>query len=228
MTIDLFHWGRLLHSCVGVVALIAFWVAGTAVKGGPLHRRAGTIYLCALLAVMALSVLMAVGRALEGDVGIAFYLTFLVSMVGTASWLMWFAIRYKENEQRLLGRTYRILATWLIVVGLATFSIGVMRAGPLTMFLSLLGVGFGANMWRLALVRTGVRNWWLQHHMNGTTLNFIATHDSFLALGVGSLIPEIRHSVPRMTVALTATAVAIGLRLWLGRRHLRRKMPQAR
>jgi hypothetical protein len=60
--------------------------------------------------------------------------------------------------------------------------------------------------------------------MNGAMLNFIATHDSFLALGVGSLIPEIRHSVPRMMVALTITAIAIGLRLWLGQRHIGRRL----
>jgi hypothetical protein len=49
-------------------------------------------------------------------------------------------------------------------------------------------------------------------------LNFIATHDSFLALGVGSVVPELRHGLPRMLIAVGLTAVAIVLRITLTRR----------
>ena len=87
------------------------------------------------------------------------------------------------------------------------------------MFLSLLGVGFGANMWRLALARERDGRWWLAHHMNGAMLNFIATHDSFLALGIGTVVPELRLSVPRMLIAATVTALGIMLRARLGRRY---------
>jgi hypothetical protein len=164
---------------------------------------------------------MVAGKVAGGDVGTAVYLVFLISMVGTASWLTWFAIRRRREPALLSGAAYRGLASWLILVGAGVFALGVVRGRPLTMFLALLGLGFGANMWRLALARERGPRWWLAQHMNGATLNFIATHDSFLALGVGSVIPEIRQPVPRMLVAVTITVTALLLRAWRGRRELR-------
>ncbi len=221
MDFDLFQLGRALHASAGLLALVTFWIAALSVKGSALHKRAGRIYLCALLAVMAMSTLMVTGKALLGEIGQAVYFVFLISMVATASWLMWFAIRDRQDRQRLIGRTYRGLASWLVLSGSIVLGIGIAQARPLTIFLSLLGIGFGANMWRLALMRGNDARWWLQQHMNGAMLNFIATHDSFLALGIGSLLPEIREPVPRMLVAVTVVVAAVALRVWLGRRHLR-------
>ena len=215
----LFELGRLLHSAAGTIALGAFWTAALAAKGGRIHRKAGTIYLLALIAVMSLSTLMVAGKALEGDPGVAIFLGFLISMVGTASWLMWFSIRYRRDRERLLGPVYRGLASWLIVSGLALFGLGVARGAALMMLLSLLGVGFGANMWRLTLAPARDGRWWLAHHMNGAMLNFIATHDSFIALGLGSVVPEIRHSVPRMLVAACVIAIGLSLRIGVSRRQ---------
>ena len=215
---DLFDLGRLLHSAIGTIALVSFWTAALAPKGGPRHRAAGKVYLLALVGVMAMSTLMVAGRALRGDAGMAIFLAFLISLVGTASWLMWFSIRYRRDADRLLGSTYRGLASSLIVTGLALFALGVFRRGPMMMLLSLLGVGFGANMWRLALAHRRDGKWWLAHHMNGAMLNFIATHDSFVALGIGSVIHELHRPVPRMLVAASVITIGITLRVILGRR----------
>jgi hypothetical protein len=229
MTFDLFDLGRVLHGSIGIIALIAFWVAALAVKGSQRHRRAGRVYLPAMLLIMGLSLLMVAGQAIQkSNPGIAIYLLFLISMVGTASWLMWFSVRYKHDPQRFLGKTYRALATWLVVFGSGVLVVIALEGRLVGIFLSLLGIGFGVNMWRLALTKASAgRPWWLQHHMNGVMLNFIATHDSFIALGIGSLVPELREPVPRMLVAVTVTAVGIGLRAWMGRRHLKRSPPTA-
>ena len=215
----LFELGRLLHSTVGIVALISFWIAALARKGGPLHRRAGKVYLPSMIVIMVLSVLMVAGKASEGTTGIAIFLAFLISIVGTASWLMWVPIQRRRSGGRIDGPTYRVLATWLILAGSALFLMGVAMNRYLIMFLSLLGVGFGTNMWRLALSRERGPKWWLEHHMNGAMLNFIATHDSFLALGLGSVIPELRHGWPRMAVAIGVTAIGLILRALSGARY---------
>jgi hypothetical protein len=225
---DLFDLGRLLHSALGVVALVAFWRAATAPKGGEVHRRVGKVYLASLVGVMILSGLMVAGKALQGDPGLAIFLAFLVSLVGTASWLMWFSIRRRREPERFLGGTYRVLATWLMVAGVALFGLGIARGRPLVMFLSLLGVGFGANMWRLALDPVRDPRWWLRHHMNGAMLNFIATHDSFFALGVGTVVPELRQPVPRMLVAAGVTAAGLLLRAWMARGPVVPVAPAAR
>ncbi len=216
---ELFDLGRLLHGAAGTIALGSFWTAALASKGGGTHQKAGKVYLLSLVGVMALSTLMVAAKALEGDIGSAIFFVFLISMVGTASWLMWFSIRYRREQERLLGHVYRGLASWLMISGLALFCLGVARGAALMMLLSLLGVGFGTNMWRLALAPERDGRWWLAHHMNGAMLNFIATHDSFIALGLGSIVPELRHSVPRMLVAAGVIVIGVTLRIRLDRRH---------
>ena len=103
-----------------MVALVSFWIAALAAKGGDLHRRSRKVYLLALIGVMTLSSLMVAGRALQGDPGAAVFLAFLISLVGTASWLMWFSIRFKHDAGRLHGSSYRGLASWLVIAGAAT------------------------------------------------------------------------------------------------------------
>ena len=88
------------------------------------------------------------------------------------------------------------------------------------MLLSCLGLAFGVNMWRLALARVRDGRWWMMQHRNGAMLNFIATHDSFLALGMGSVVPELRQPVPRMLIAATVIACGVALRVRLARRPL--------
>jgi len=214
---ELFSLGRLLHSSIGALALCSFWAAALATKGSSLHRRAGKIYLAALLGVMATSTLMVAGRVLQGDVGSAIFLAFLISMVGTASWLTWYSIRFRREADRLLGLTYRSFASWLMVSGLALCALGIARREPLMILLPLLGVGFGTNMWRLLLEPRRDGGWWLAQHMNGAMLNFIATHDSFIALGIGSVLPELHRPVPRMLVAAGVITVGIVLRVAFGR-----------
>ena len=209
---DLFELGRVLHGSAGLVALVAFWIAALAAKGGDVHRRAGRIYLLALIGVMTLSSLMVAARALQGDAGAAVFLVFLISMVGTASYLMWFSIRHKHDEVRLHGLVYRALASWLIAAGVALLALGISRGVPLMMLLSTLGLAFGVNMWRLAMVRVRDRRWWLGQHLNGAMLNFIATHDSFVALGIGSVLPELRQPVARMLIAASVITTGLVLR----------------
>ncbi len=222
VAVDLFELGRVLHSTAGLVALVFFWIAATATKGGAAHRRAGKVYLLALIAVMTLSSLMVAGRALQGDRGVAIFLVFLISIVGTASWLMWFSIRHKHAAARLHGLVYRGLASWLIVAGAGLLGLGIVRRMPLMMLLSSLGVAFGVNMWRLALARVRDRRWWLAQHMNGAMLNFIATHDSFIALGIGSVLPELRQPMPRMLIASGIIAAGLVLRVLSSGRFGRR------
>jgi hypothetical protein len=193
-----------------------------------MHMTAGKVYLLALLGVMTMSTLMVAGRALEGEVGSAIFFVFLISMVGTASWLMWFSFEFRRDADRLLGRAYRALGSWLVLSGSALFCLGVSRGDWLMMLLSLLGVAFGANMWRLVLRPERDGRWWVAHHTNGAMLNFIATHDSFMALGIGSVIPELREPLPRMLIAAGVIAIGVSLRVRFGRARAKRARYSAR
>jgi hypothetical protein len=167
---------------------------------------------------MTLSSLMVAGRAFQGDPGAAIFLAFLISLVGTASCLMWFSIRFKQDAWRLHGIVYRGLASWLVMAGAALLTLGIARGAPLMMLLSSLGIAFGLNMWRLALARVRDRRWWLGQHMNGAMLNFVATHDSFIALGIGTVLPELRQPVARMLIAAGVITTGLVLRLAASRK----------
>ena len=225
---ELFSLGVLLHSSVGTVALASFWTAALARKGSQVHRTAGKIFLISLIGVMTFATLLVAARVQSGNLGGALLYLFLISLVATACWLTWFSVRRQRDPERLTGATYRALASWLVIMGVVVFSIGVASGQPLTMFLALLGLGFGANMWRLAFARERGPQWWRAHHMNGAMMNFIACHDSFLTIGLASVLPEIRQPYPRMTVAVTVTAVAIVLRVWFARREQARQAPAPR
>jgi len=227
-TLDVYSVGRWLHSLAGIVALVAFWRAANASKGSDAHMRHGRTYLFALLLVMLLSMLMVGAKVMDGDIGSAIFFVFLISMVGTASFLTLAPIRWRKQPERITGLVYRCLASWLILAGSGLFVIGVARRVGLIMFLSLLGVAFGSNMWRLARRPRVAENdfAWLEHHLNGVMLNFIATHDSFLAIGLGSYVPNLRESVQRMIVAVIVTAMGLFLRYKAGKMYLAPRVAQ--
>ena len=52
----------------------------------------------------------------------------------------------------------------------------------------------------------------MRQHLNGAMLNFIATHDSFIALGIGTIVPELRQPVERMLIAAGVITAGLVLR----------------
>lgn len=74
---DLYAFSKFLHIGAGTFALVGFWTAGMARKGGPLHRRVGQIYLTAMCVVMATGLVMATHVFAQGKVVSATFLSYL-------------------------------------------------------------------------------------------------------------------------------------------------------
>jgi hypothetical protein len=218
---ELYVLGRALHIAVGVATLATFWVAALASKGGRTHRRAGALYLMCLVGILATSVVMLAGRLWMGDSSMAASIAILIVFLGTSVWLAWASVRKSRSFEMLTGPTYRVLAS--LNLAAAVFMVAVFAATrvPFLLVLSTVGFAMGCAMWRLVARGPGDRNWRLEQHMNAAAVNFAATHDSFLALAVGSLIPALRAPGPRAIVAATILSLALLLRVWLGRRYLR-------
>lgn len=219
---DLYLLGRTLHVSVGVVTLTTFWIAALARKGGVVHRRAGAVYLVSLIAILLTSVVMLAGRLAAGDSSTAAFIGILIIFIGTSAWLAWSSVRSKERIERLTGPLYRLLASLNIAAGLLLIWVYLTtRGAPLFLILSSVGIVMGTAMWRLILRGPRDQRWWLEQHMNAAAVNFAATHDSFLSLAVGSVIPVLREPWPRATIAVSVLSLALALRIWLGRRYLR-------
>jgi hypothetical protein len=218
---DLYSFGRTLQISVGVVTLATFWMAALAKKGGVLHRRAGAIYLISLVAILATASLMFVARLRVGDTSPAAFIGILTVFLGTSAWLAWSSIRHKRNVALLTGRVYKLLASLNLVAGVLMVGLFFVARFPLILILSSVGFVLGTTMWRLALRGPRDRRWWLEQHMNAAAVNFAATHDSFLSLAVGSVIPVLREPWPRALIAVSVLSLALVLRIWMGRLYLR-------
>jgi len=217
----LYALGRMLHVIVGVVTLITFWTAALAPKGSPRHRAAGRIYLLSLVGILATASLMLVDRLRAGQLDLAAFLFFIAIFLGTSAWLAWASIRSRRDVRLLTGTVYRLLASLNIAAGVLMIGLFVVTRFPLMLVLSLVGIGQGAAMWRLALGGPRDERWWLEQHMNAAVVNFGSTHDTFLAVAVGSVVPVLRAPGPRAVVALVVLLVAMALRIGLGRLYLR-------
>jgi hypothetical protein len=218
---ELYSFGRTLHVVVGVITLATFWMAALATKGSVLHRRAGAVYLVSLVAILATAGLMLVGRVSQGDTSTAAWIGILMIFLGTSAWLAWASIRHKRSVALLTGHVYKVLASLNLIAAALMIGLFLATGFPLILILSSVGFAMGTTMWRLVLQGPRDRRWWLEQHMNAAAVNFAATHDSFLSLAVGSVIPVLREAWPRALIAVGVLSLALVLRMWMGRLYLR-------
>ena len=91
---------KLIHVALGCVALVAFWTAGIARKGGPLHVGAGKVYLLAMAGLLAATVPMCWLAWFAGHQKIVVFLLYLLVITCTSTWLSWRAIRDRRDWAR--------------------------------------------------------------------------------------------------------------------------------
>ena len=218
---------KLVHMTIGAVALIAFWVAAIARKGGPVHRAAGKVYLLTLICVMVSTLPFVAVSASEGRVSQVMLLSYLLLITLTAAWLTWRSLRDRRDFSRFTGIFFRGLATAIALFGAVILCLSTTTgSASRSVFLagvSLIGIITGSNM--LMLSRTGGadKRWWLAQHLNGAAINFAATHASFFGIGLARLLPELRGNWLHTFSQLSILALALVLRIWIGPRYLGRR-----
>jgi hypothetical protein len=216
---------KLIHMSVGAVALIAFWVAALSRKGGPVHRAAGTFYLLSLICVMASTLPFVAVAVIEGRAAQVMLLSYLLMVTLTAAWLTWRSVRDRRDFTRYTGILFRGLGTVIALLGVVILYLSTTAGSAArSVFLagaSLVGIISGSNMLMLARSGSADKRWWLAQHLNGAALNFAATHASFFGIGLVKLMPEFRGPWLPTLSQLTILALALVLRLWIGRRYFR-------
>lgn len=198
----------VLHILAGLLALITGAVAVYAVKGSPLHRRSGRVFVGAMLVMSGSGALMAVFVTPDGVNVIAGLLTFY--LVCTA--LLTVRIPVRESREALTGLMLAALLLGAFAFGLAfqamsspDGTVNGIPPPPLFMF-GVVGVGGGLLDARLLWARSIAGMHRLVRHVwrMGFAL-FIATASFFL--GQAQVFPEpIRRSgvlaVPVLIVIL--------------------------
>lgn len=217
---------RSSHAIIGVLALAAFWTAGLARKGGLVHRRAGSVFLLALAAILATTVPM-VGFAFARGLAIAPFLAFLVLITATASWTSWRAIRDQRDYRAYTGPVYRALALLNLAGGAGILALGVVHGSVIYAAFALLGLASGYDMLRKARGQPVDARWWLREHYRGMLGNGIATHIAFLAIGLPRVLPQLAGSTLQLLAWLAPVAIALAVQLVLERRYRPRAATRA-
>lgn len=221
---ELFELARLAHIAVGTVVLASFWGAALARKGSDRHRRLGRVYVLAMGALLAATLVLAAGSVVSGAPMRAVFNVY-VSLISVASvWMAWTSIARRHDVDRYRSWTYKAICFTLGGYGLFLLA-SVPRMGlPARMAMvtafAVLGLTIaGAMAWRLVRGADHPR-WWLSEHLTAMSINFAATHASFSILALSAVFPALQEPWMRTAVLVGWMSSALVVRVWAGRRFL--------
>lgn len=218
-----------LHGAIGVLALIAFWIAAFARKGSLVHRKVGQGYMIALLGIMATAVPLAVFKFLQAKPVAAAFLLYLCVLTAASMWTAWRAIRDKHDVIRFTGGNYVGLAWLCIGSGLAVLALGAMKLSFLLAGFSSVGIVAGVGMLRTRRNRAVLAanpRWWLSEHYSAMLGNGVATHIAFLSIGLPRWLPDVERSTLTYVAWFGPLAVAVVVKRLIDRRWKARSTPQ--
>jgi len=177
------------HVVGGGVGLLSFWVPAISRKGGPLHRRAGKVYVKGMALVTITGGPLAVASFADGNWVGGTFLLYLIVITASALYTGLRALRSKAGAHQLITPTYRGLAWLNLASGATVMVVGVATQTWLLAGFSLIGLLAGRAM--LGFIRrppTDPKYWWYEH-LGGMIGTGIAAHVAFLNFGASRLIP---------------------------------------
>lgn len=215
----------LAHAGFGTLALLAFWTAGMARKGSPVHVVAGKAYLLAMVALLALALPMSLMIMARGGPGIAigFFLMYLLVITITSVWLSWRAIRDKRDWARYTGPVHRALMWLNLASGVGVALVGLFLADRMQVVIvsfSLIGITTFISMRRFAAQPPTEPRWWMRQHLNAMLGNGVATHIAFLSIGLPKLMPWIAGPLFQNAAWLAPLGVSALAGVYLSRKYL--------
>lgn len=206
-----------VHIAAGTIALFAFWGAAFLRKGSTAHVRIGQTFLIAMVTLLAVAVPLVVERIAAGRAS-GWFLAYLLLITATAVWTSWRAIRDKRDYARYTGGPLRMLGVLNLGGGLAMLGYGIALGEALFIGFSLIGVFSGRDLLTMHRKAPVDARWWMREHLNGMTGNAIATHISFLSIGLPRLLPDLSGPVLQNLAWFGPLVVAFGVRALILRR----------
>jgi hypothetical protein len=232
------------HIACGSVGLVAFWVPALTRKGGPTHRKAGWVYVWAMLGVVATAVILAalllydpeaahefVGGPSEKQAAgvaqaraVALLFGALALLTLTNGWQGLQVLRAKRNPLKLRTAFNVGLHASNVMVGVPLIRLGVCNGVPLFVVFGVLCLVTGATDLRSLWRPSPDPQYWLFAHLNGMIATGIAAHTAFLTLGALRLVPQLYTLSPVLYGIPWIGPTVIGaIAINLLQRHYRRK-----
>lgn len=211
-----------VHAGIGAIALASFWSAAFLRKGSPLHRRAGQVFLLAMVGIIATGMPMAAYAWLVRDRPVtAAFLGYLLVITATGVWSSWRAIRDKHDVARYTGPVFVGFAALSLLCGFAVLALGLQVNAPLLIGFSAVGLFTGVDMLRKRYTRERLAarpRWWIIEHYTAMLGNGIATHIAFLGIGLPRLLPGVDGTALHYTAWFGPVVVAVAMKFVLDRR----------
>ncbi|HEY4238334.1 MAG TPA: hypothetical protein VGM88_00885 [Kofleriaceae bacterium] len=161
------------HIVAGVVALAAMIVPLVAAKGGRVHRRAGWVFVGAMVGVSVTAFLLAIWRFAQFDAqhpnarAIGFFLFGVAALTaaGVSSGIR--ALRFKTRTARHRNAWDLGIAAANVALALATLAYGIVGHRTLFVAFSFVGIVSGTGQLRYWLRAPATRHHWWFAHMSG-------------------------------------------------------------
>jgi hypothetical protein len=229
----------IAHVAAGALALVSFWIAIAAKKGGRVHLRAGRCFEWSMYfnaatpRVAATADLLAPtlvhppaagvdpDRAAAGTRKLGAFLGYLglVSLATTRRGVR--SVQTRRDPSQLRTPEYLSLAAVTIAAGVAVAVLGLTRAsGPDVLLLSMstLGPAIGIAMFVQAFRREHGPRDWLYHHLGSMIGGGIAAHTAFAVFGAGRILPIQLPGAWRIVPWLLPTAIGVpAIFIWIAR-----------
>src|SRR5687767_14105231 len=107
----------VLHVFAGSIGILSGYVALFSGKGAPLHRRAGIVFVYAMLAMCALGFVIAVARNVMPVINVP-----AAAITAYLVWTSWRTVRPGAPATRWVDHAATAVA---LIVGLASFGLGI-------------------------------------------------------------------------------------------------------
>lgn len=211
------------HVATGTVALATYWTAGLAKKGSPLHRRAGQVFLLAMLGILLTGAPLALDALRNGKENAAAFLGYLLLLVAQGCWSAWRAVREKKSPQRYFSPVFWTLTIACVVAGAAMVWLGLNIGQPIFAVFGGVGglLGLGAMKARRRAATDPI--WWLREHYGAMIGNGIATHIAFFGIGLRKLLPGVDPVLLQNFAWFTPLVGAAIAGWWIGRKYGRKR-----
>ena len=239
---DVILWFHIACGCIG---LVAFWVPALTPKGGPTHRKAGWVYVSAMLGVVASAVVLATLLFLDPlsvhDFGgghpeavtasvvrartVAVLFGALALLTFTNGWHGLRILRAKRDPLQMRTAFNIGLHASNVLVAFPLLALGVRDGLPLLVVFGVLCFVTGATDVRSLWRPSSDPRHWLYAHLNSMIGSGIAAHTAFLALGAVWFVPQLYALSPVLYLIPWAAPPVLGfIAITLLQRHYRRKL----
>ena len=196
------------HIVAGLTGLVAFWVPALTRKGGPLHRRAGRLYVRAMATTGVTGTILAMVIFLRGEWVFALFLMYLAVILFTAAWEGTQALRVKDNPAGYRTPFNYLLIALNLGMSAALLWLGLERGVALFVYMSPIGFLIGGGRLLSYRRQPAHSRWWWNEHLGGMIGSGIGAHVAFFAFGARRLWPEASQYIGAGVWAWVAPVVA--------------------